>query len=85
MSSVLGPCPAIGGDHDWREGGARDRGRYHCARCYVVLHPLDVVRDLRIMRTGLTIALQLDEPASVERVEAYFADWIERQLPEVKE
>lgn len=84
ITSVLGPCSALGGEHDWREGGARDRGRFHCARCYVVLRPLDVVRELRIMRAGMTVALQLTEPPSVERVEALVADWIERQLPEVK-
>lgn len=48
--SVLGPCSATGGDHDWREGGVRDSGRYHCACCYGHLNPMQAVRELRELR-----------------------------------
>lgn len=26
--------------HEWQEGGPRDHGRYHCARCQMPLYPL---------------------------------------------
>ncbi len=55
---MLYPCPTTGGEHEWKEGGARDWGRYHCARCQVCL------------QTGFAIASERDQRKRAEKAEA---------------
>jgi hypothetical protein len=51
-------CPVTGGEHDWEEGGGRDRGRCHCRRCYQCLSPLSGVRDAATLRAIVIRLLQ---------------------------
>lgn len=43
-------CRVTGGEHDWHEGGARDTGRYHCAKCQVCLYVDRLISDERKAR-----------------------------------
>lgn len=46
-------CPVTNGEHDWREGGARDFGRYHCAACQKCLYVSSLIQEERKARQRL--------------------------------
>lgn len=56
-------CPVTHGDHDWKEGGARDVGRYHCQRCMLCMEPMAIVWQMRRLRAilRLKVTRQKDE------------------------
>ena len=57
MSSKKFPaveCPTANGNHLWVEGGPRDFGRYHCARCQTCMTPTHIVSAMRAYRHTLT-------------------------------
>lgn len=42
--------------HDWREGGPRDAGRYHCRRCYQPLSVPALLDELAKLRDIAAVA-----------------------------